>query len=86
MSRMIFPFSVNGIVLVNGAKFWRIDDLSRNVTDFEFLATPAALVPVNEQDPEASHQQARVVCHALNSHRAQALMKLAMPAEDGGVL
>ena len=79
MSRMIFPFSVNGIALVNGAKFWRIDDLSRKVTDIEFLATPAALVSVNERDPEASHEQARIVCHALNNHRAQALMKLAMP-------
>lgn len=70
MSRTVMPYKINGLVEINGRMFWRIDDLSAN--------RPAALVRAYSEDPLGSAERARAVCEAMNSHHAQALMKLAM--------
>jgi hypothetical protein len=40
--------SVNGVVMVNGAEFWRIDDLDSGLVGLEMLANPFALVKKKE--------------------------------------
>jgi hypothetical protein len=39
---------VNGVVTVNGAKFYRIDDLESGLVGLEMLANPFALVKKKE--------------------------------------
>jgi hypothetical protein len=39
---------VNGVVRVNGAEFWRIDDLDSGLVGLEMLANPFALVKKKE--------------------------------------
>jgi len=82
MSRTVMPYAINGVVEISGARFWRIEDLSSNLTGLEFVRKPAALVRIDGQDPKASHGRAVAVCEAMNSHHAQALMKVAMEAHS----
>lgn len=78
MSRTVMPYTINGLVQINGRMFWRIDDLSANLTAVQFINSPAALVRAYSEDPLGSAERARAVCEAMNSHHAQALMNLAM--------
>jgi len=83
MSRAIMPYSINGIVQMgHGTRFFRIDNLSSMATGAEFMQSPAALVRIDDRDPKASHSRALAVVEALNSHHAQALMKVAMEAHS----
>jgi hypothetical protein len=36
--------SINGLVTINGAEFWRIDDLESGLVGLEMMANPFALV------------------------------------------
>jgi hypothetical protein len=40
--------ALNGKVIVNGAEFWRIDDLDSGLAGLEMLANPFALVKRKE--------------------------------------
>lgn len=87
MSRTVLRYVMHGVVEINGARYFRICDMS-NVRALDFLKKPAALVLIDPDDRQASFDLARVVWNALNDaelHRVE-LARAVSPAERSALL
>jgi len=83
MSRQVLRYVMNGIVEVNGARYYRICDLGNNQRALEFLRQPAALVLIEPGDERSSFEKARAVWNALNASERERieLFRAVTPAE-----